>query len=174
MWKIIILILAAYILYRMFVNDKRRKESAKANVDKARAKAGDLAKDPICGTYVSKENALTVRENDTVYYFCSYDCRDAFLKQKNAIDVTAENVDEITGKTDTDDGIEEKKIDVRAQSEQIDDQQAPETPKAQATASVSDENLSLEKKQAEKNQGTLDVDATADEVNQRNTKEKIN
>ena len=163
MWKVVILILAAYILYRMFINDKRRKESVKANVDKARAKAGDLAKDPICGTYVSKENALTVRENDTVYYFCSYDCRDAFLKQKNAIDVTDEKVDEMPEKADTDDIIEvkEEKIDVRAQGEQIDGRQE-----------------SSEKTQAEKNQDTLDVDAADDEANQqsqqRNTKEKTN
>lgn len=91
MWKFVVLVLAVYVLYRMFINDKRRKDSVKTDMGEARVKAGDLAKDPICGTYVSKENALTVRENDNIYYFCSYECRDAFLKQKNALDVTDES-----------------------------------------------------------------------------------
>ena len=81
MWKIIIFILAVYILYRMFRNEKQRKDSAKGTVEKVRINAGELVKDPVCGTYVSKENALTVRDNDTVYYFCSYECRDKFLER---------------------------------------------------------------------------------------------
>ena len=38
-----------------------------------------MVKDPQCGTYVSKDSEITVRDGETVYHFCSYDCRDKFL-----------------------------------------------------------------------------------------------
>lgn len=93
MWKFVILIVAVYVLYRMFINDKRRKESVKSDMDRTRVKTGELVKDPVCGTYISKENALTVRDNDKIYYFCSYECRDSFLKQKKALDNAEEKMD---------------------------------------------------------------------------------
>ena len=40
-----------------------------------------MVKDPQCGTYVSVEDSITVRDGDKVYHFCSYDCRDKFLKR---------------------------------------------------------------------------------------------
>jgi YHS domain-containing protein len=37
-----------------------------------------LVRDPVCGTYVVKTRALTVRRGDDVEYFCSERCRDQF------------------------------------------------------------------------------------------------
>jgi YHS domain-containing protein len=39
--------------------------------------AGDLVKDPVCGTYVPKQSALSARNE----FFCSEECRSKFLSE---------------------------------------------------------------------------------------------
>ena len=85
MIKWIVIAVAAYILYRLFANDilkKRKKNEKQDEKDIAKKVAsGEMVKDPQCGTYVSVEDSITVRDGDKVYHFCSYDCRDKFLKR---------------------------------------------------------------------------------------------
>ena len=85
MWKWIILIIAGYALYRLFANDflKKRKVNAKEKEKNIADKvaAGELVKDPECGTYVSKEGTITIRDGENIYHFCSYDCREKYLKK---------------------------------------------------------------------------------------------
>lgn len=81
MWKILIAIAVGYMLYRMFESEKRKKtEKSKIEAQNLVA-TGELVKDPVCGTYVEAESAISVREGEAVHHFCSYECRDAFLKQ---------------------------------------------------------------------------------------------
>jgi len=40
--------------------------------------AGELRKDPVCGTFISKETAVQKKVGGEVYYFCSAQCRDRF------------------------------------------------------------------------------------------------
>lgn len=40
--------------------------------------AGELRKDPICGTYVSTDTQLKKISAGETYYFCSAECRDKF------------------------------------------------------------------------------------------------
>lgn len=82
MWKWLILAGAAYILYRLFANDIKRKiakQDDKAEMERKVA-AGEMVKDPQCGAYVDADSSITVRDGDKVHRFCSYDCRDAYLK----------------------------------------------------------------------------------------------
>lgn len=85
MWKFIILAAAAYLLYRLFANDflKKKKEDEIADKKEREQKiaAGEMVKDPECGTWVAKDGSLTVRDGDAVHHFCSYECRDKFLKR---------------------------------------------------------------------------------------------
>mgnify|MGYP006306884989 CR=1 FL=1 len=46
-----------------------------------RAESQEAVKDPVCGTYVSTDTDIRVRDGDQVLYFCSYECRDAYLKE---------------------------------------------------------------------------------------------
>ncbi|MEG6503606.1 MULTISPECIES: transcriptional regulator [unclassified Desulfovibrio] len=85
MWKWLILILAGYALYRLFANDvlKKKKENKEDNAAELERKiaAGEMVKDPECGTYVSVEGNISVRDGETVHRFCSYECRDKFLQR---------------------------------------------------------------------------------------------
>ncbi len=85
MWKWLILLIAVYALYRLFANDllKKKKETAQEEaVDlERRVAAGEMVKDPECGAYVVKAEAISVRDGDKVYSFCSYECRDKFLQR---------------------------------------------------------------------------------------------
>lgn len=42
-------------------------------------RTGKLMKDPVCGTYVPAETALTARSDSGTNYFCSEECRRKFL-----------------------------------------------------------------------------------------------
>lgn len=85
MWKWLILILAVYALYRLFANDvlKKKKENNEENAAEMERKiaAGEMIKDPECGTYVSAEGNISVRDGEIVHHFCSYECRDKFLQR---------------------------------------------------------------------------------------------
>lgn len=85
MWKFLIFIAAIYALYRLFANDvlkKKKVDDAKDTAEFERQVAtGEMAKDPECGTYVAVDSAITVRDGDIIHYFCSYECRDNFLKR---------------------------------------------------------------------------------------------
>jgi uncharacterized protein len=42
---------------------------------------GELVRDPHCGTYIPKSRAIVTGSGDSVIYFCSTACRDAFGRQ---------------------------------------------------------------------------------------------
>ena len=85
MLKFLVIGVAIYVLYRLFANDwlkKMKKDKAEEDADRERKiAAGEMVKDPECGTYVAVDSSITVRNGETVYHFCSYDCRDSFLKK---------------------------------------------------------------------------------------------
>ena len=81
MWKWLILVLAAYVLYRMFMNDRKKKSEEGQKEKENLVATGEMVKDPECGAYIDADSTITVRDGDHVHRFCSYDCRDAFLKR---------------------------------------------------------------------------------------------
>lgn len=88
MIRLILVCVAIYILYKLISNDwfkklRKRDEEAKADIER-KAAAGEMAKDPECGVYVPVDQSITVKDGDQIYYFCSYDCRDKFLRRLEA------------------------------------------------------------------------------------------
>ncbi len=43
----------------------------------------ELVKDPACGVYVAKREAIQIRIGDKEYFFCSKSCKEKFLSQHN-------------------------------------------------------------------------------------------
>ncbi|BBD07688.1 transcriptional regulator [Desulfovibrio ferrophilus] len=81
MLKFIVIGVALFFLYKMFKGDARKKET---HSDKERDRliaSGEMIKDPICGTYVDKDADIRVKDDQGVHCFCSFECRDKYLKQ---------------------------------------------------------------------------------------------
>lgn len=85
MLKLVLFALAAYALYRFFKNDslrkKKREEMEEAEKTAEAVSSGDMVQDPECGAYVAVDDSISVRDGNRVYHFCSYECRDKFLKR---------------------------------------------------------------------------------------------
>jgi YHS domain-containing protein len=47
----------------------------------AGAKAVPLVRDPVCGTYIVRERALTIVAGKQTQYFCSETCRDEYARR---------------------------------------------------------------------------------------------
>lgn len=86
MWKWLIFGLVAYGAYRMFMNDRRRKDADVKDERDKKVAAGELVRDPVCGTYIDADSTITVRNGDTVHRFCSYECRDKFIAELKGIE----------------------------------------------------------------------------------------
>ncbi len=88
MWKFLFLAIALYIAWKLFANDffKKKKSEEKAEKEETDRKiaAGDMVKDPECGAYVSVDDSISVKDGDKTWYFCSYECRDNFLRRLEA------------------------------------------------------------------------------------------
>ena len=80
-FKVVIFALVAYALYRMFMNDRQKKEEKSTREQESRVASGEMVKDPVCGAYVEKDSSLTVRNGEVVHHFCSYECREKYIKQ---------------------------------------------------------------------------------------------
>jgi len=87
MLKFIVIGVALFLVYKLFMGDKKKKEMNKAQDTKQKVAAGDMVKDPICGTYVEKDGNIRVKKGDKVHVFCSYECRDKYIKQLEATTV---------------------------------------------------------------------------------------
>lgn len=82
--KFIIIGAALFFIYKLFMGDKKKKEMQQEKTIKQKVASGEMVKDPNCGTYVDKDGAIRVREGEKVHVFCSYECRDKFIKKLQA------------------------------------------------------------------------------------------
>jgi len=79
MFKFIITIVALYLLYKLIF--KPKKDPVLSKEEPLKSSGKELVKDPICGTFVPKNSDIRVKIGERVECFCSYECRDKFLKQ---------------------------------------------------------------------------------------------
>jgi len=41
----------------------------------------ELVKDPVCGVYIPRKKAISVKIKGKIYYFCSEECKEKYKKQ---------------------------------------------------------------------------------------------
>jgi uncharacterized protein len=76
--KFLVLLAFLLILFFYYRNYKKRKLNRKEKI-----RITEMVKDEVCGVYLPKEEALKVEIEGKVYYFCSQECKDAFLKGRS-------------------------------------------------------------------------------------------
>lgn len=76
--RVILIVLVIRALWRLIVGISR---GLAESPDARQNRAVELARDPICGTYVVPGRALAVRDGALVRYFCSERCREAFARE---------------------------------------------------------------------------------------------
>jgi YHS domain-containing protein len=76
--KFLVLLAFLLILFFYYRNYKKRRLNRKEKV-----RITEMVKDEVCGVYLPKEEALKVEIEGKVYYFCSQECKDAFLKGRS-------------------------------------------------------------------------------------------
>lgn len=80
MLKFLVIAAVCFILYKLVINDRKKKVEIKQNNDEQLAREGVLVKDPVCGTYVAKDSDIRIKDGENVRCFCSYECRDKYVK----------------------------------------------------------------------------------------------
>lgn len=81
MVKVLVFALVAYALYRLLMNDRRKKEDDASREKEHLVATGEMVRDPVCGAYVEAEGGITVRNGEKVLHFCSYECREKYIRQ---------------------------------------------------------------------------------------------
>lgn len=83
MIRLIIYIAIAYLAYRWWKSKKPREEIRDSMSERRPLESTELVQDPQCGVYFVKERAVKADINGRTYYFCSEECREAFLLQRD-------------------------------------------------------------------------------------------
>lgn len=82
--KFLIFAAAVFVVWKLFAGDRRQKQVKNKAQEENLAASGEMIKDPVCGTYVRKDGDIRVRQGEAVHVFCSYECRDKFIKSLEA------------------------------------------------------------------------------------------
>ncbi len=85
MFRIIVFLLIIYIIYHLFkryvVGTVRPRSKAKNGTKRLPPITDELVRDPVCGTYVPKKEALVFGKQGKLYYFCCKKCLEEFKKK---------------------------------------------------------------------------------------------
>jgi len=84
LWRLLIFLAAAYILYRLFTGETFKRKADKQQAEQKKYETGEMVKDPVCGAFVPVDGDIRVKAEGRLHTFCSYECRDKFLKQMKA------------------------------------------------------------------------------------------
>ena len=76
--RVILPIIAFYLIWR-FVSGVIEGATGRSKV--AKPKGVSLVQDPVCGMFVVRSRAVTIKREGTVKYFCSDQCRRKYLGQ---------------------------------------------------------------------------------------------
>jgi uncharacterized protein len=81
--RFLILCLLIYLGYRAVKSFTPRDSSSTREVHEDLTRVDDvMVKDPFCQTYFPKRNGIKAVINGETYYFCSTECRDKYLEQR--------------------------------------------------------------------------------------------
>jgi hypothetical protein len=77
---LLVIRLVLRMIHRMTTAQAPRRPAAR----KPERIGGALVRDPNCGTYITRERAITSGSGDGMLFFCSTECRDAYRVKASA------------------------------------------------------------------------------------------
>ncbi len=81
--KLLIFALLFFVAYTLFSAFKRSLTAPRNQTPPEKSPEGEMMeRDPNCGTYVPRCDAISKTVKGKTYYFCSDKCRDAYLTKK--------------------------------------------------------------------------------------------
>lgn len=85
MIRLLLLAILAFVAYTIISMVLRLLSGGRPPaVPRERTRAGEeMVKDPQCGTYLPKGDALSTQVRGETHYFCSRECRDGYLKSNS-------------------------------------------------------------------------------------------
>ena len=75
----ILVLLVARAFWRLF--DSIMEGAGGTSRGRGQSPAVKLVRDPVCGTFVSPQNAVSLTARGTTHHFCSEQCRTEFRRQ---------------------------------------------------------------------------------------------
>jgi len=82
MIRLLLLCILGFLVYSLGVA-LLRPFSGRPRVPRAKSSEGEeMVKDPVCGTYLPRSDALSCTQDGETHYFCSRECRDRFQSKK--------------------------------------------------------------------------------------------
>ena len=83
MIKLLIFALIFYVGYALFSAVMRSLSAPRQQTPPEKSRDGEtMERDPQCGTYVPRSDAVSKSISGTTHYFCSNKCRDDYLAAK--------------------------------------------------------------------------------------------
>jgi YHS domain-containing protein len=83
--RLIFWLLIGYVFFRIvrgYLMERQREDGPGKPGEKAGARAGDEAfRDPVCGVYVTEDDAVIGRLDGKRIHFCSMECLDRYREQ---------------------------------------------------------------------------------------------
>lgn len=81
MIRLLMWLLLIYIGYRVITSLMSGKKTDSTRQGNTAGDAATTHRDPVCGMYVSEEDAVVGRMDDQRHYFCSMSCLEKFREQ---------------------------------------------------------------------------------------------
>ena len=83
MIKLLIFALLGFLIYTFYTMISRTLTGGPKSTPREKTRQGeDMVRDPQCGTYVPRGDALEKTIDGRKYYFCSARCRDSYTGKK--------------------------------------------------------------------------------------------
>ncbi len=80
-WRVLLAILAGYLAYSLFKKVRQFLQPGASGSQETRLNEPEvLVKDPICGTFIPRKEALKWRRDGQDYFFCSEGCLQRFRR----------------------------------------------------------------------------------------------
>ena len=78
--RLLLWLIVGFLVYTVFQAIKQAMLKPPAPPPEKTSRGEEMVRDPECGTYVPRSDAIKVQAKGATHYFCSTECRDKYQK----------------------------------------------------------------------------------------------